>query len=290
MEINLKDAGMRFLMTLPLLFVLCSGCGLKQAPQPMKLLDKTAVPDGEFLRYGKYSFGEKTAVIYLVSRLGETAGGEAVDTCYVEGFKPGSGDKIPSNYRDYHGRRVFSLKTGSLKELFYNWPVENLSKNSADPSRFPGEYYRSFRMNGEDLDMESRVLRNDTTISIKSRVHVKNGYPLWDLDSTTLFSFRYFDMSRPGILYVVIPSLLKEPLPLSFKIIGREKIRTGLGEFETVKLGALISDPFLGKLMDGFVDSTTLWVEDSDRKLLFKMEAAGIKMELEAVSNVLKQR
>jgi hypothetical protein len=254
----------------------------------MHLLDRIAVPDGEFLRYGKYAGGEKTATILMVNRFEKGKGGERLSVCYMEGYKVKNPENIPADYRDYHARRVFSLETGTLEDLSYNFPVTNVSKLSGDPSRLPGEFYRHYIMNGDTLDMETRTCRDDKTNSFKSRVVIKAGYPAWDLDSTLMYSFRYFDVFKPGIFYVVVPAIVKEPLPVSFKVIGREKIKTGMGEFDTIKLGVSISDPFLGKLLDSFLESTTLWIENSDRKLLVKMDAAGVYAELEAVSNVIK--
>lgn len=119
------------------------------------------------------------------------------------------------------------------------------------------------------------------------RESVKKDYPTWDLYSFSLFSFRYLDIYKPGILYIVIPTIIKDPIPGYFKVIAKEKLKTRLGEFDAVKVGVAASDPFLGKLMESYSKDTFIWFEDSDRRVLLKMESSGVKMEIEVISNVL---
>jgi hypothetical protein len=270
-----------------ILFIAISitGCGSLKESQSLKLYDNMPVPDGEYLRYGKYQGGEKIVTIYFVTRF-ENANNKAEAYCYMDAIKAGSGEILPEDYKDYPSKRSVSLETGSLQELTYNWPVD-LTKKMNDPSKFPGEYYRHYLLNGDVMNMESRTFSGYRTNYIKNRVSIKKGYPVWDLDTAMIFSFRYFNIFKPGIIYIVVPSIIKDPLPAGFKVFGKEKLKTGIGEINTVKIGLSITDPFLGRLLSGFLDTTFLWVEDSGRKLLVRVKGAGLTMELEAVSNVL---
>jgi hypothetical protein len=275
-----------------LISLTASGCMGKSNP-PFKPYDRIPVPDGEFLQYGKYIGGEKVVTINFISKIISNHNNETVLLNYMDAVRAKSGDRFPENYKDYCSRRTISLKTGSLIELTYDFSrTTNTNLNLTDkhdPSRYGGEFYRHYTLNSNVMDMEIKTCNKSEIRDIRYRESVKNGYPVMDTDTAMLFSFRFLDITKPGILYAIAPAIIKEPLPVSCRILGKEKIKTSAGEFNTFKITIILSDPFLGELMDNYLKDSNLWIEDSARRLLVKMQAAGIRMEIESISNVNKK-
>ncbi len=267
-----------------------SGCAGKFIP-PLKSYDKISIPDGEFLQYGKYVGGERTATIDFVSKIVSNTGNEAFLITYLDAARVNSDDRIPGNYSNYCSIKTISLKTGSQMESVYNFSRMtnkniNSDKSLRDPSRFPGEFYRHYTLRDGMMDMEIKTCLDGVIKDMRYREPVKRDYPVMDTDTALLFSFRFLDIFKNGIFYAIVPAIIKEPLPLICRVAGKEKIKTAAGEFDTVKLAIVLGDPFLGGLMDNYLKNSCLWMENSGRRLLVKMEAAGVKMELESVSNV----
>ncbi len=271
-----------------MLFII-TGCGIGKAEYPpLKLYDKISIPDGEYLQYGKYIGGEKNVTIYYVTRLDNNSNHEPEARIYGQAIRVNSNDKLPDNYKDYSSIDVISLQTGSLTEqIVDNSIITNDYKYLNDPSKFKGEFYHHYLLKDGTIYYEYRILKGNEIMNTAFRETVKKDYPTWDLYSFSTFSFRYLDISKEGILYLVMPTIIKDPIPGYFKVIGKEKIKTGFKEFDAVKLGVVASDPFLGKLMESYSKDTFLWFEDSDRRVLLKMQSAGITLEIEMISNVI---
>ena len=57
-----------------------------------------------------------------------------------------------------------------------------------------------------------------------------------------------------------------------------------LGEFETLKYGIGITDPFLAQLLDSYVKEMSIWIEDAPRGLVIKTESPEERYILEEIS------
>ena len=150
-----------------------------------------------------------------------------------------------------------------------------------------GEFYQLYENTGETMNMEFRTINDGKIDFIRSKVSTKKGYPEWDLPNSMIFSFRYLDTGSPGIFYVIAPALVKEPLPVSFKFLDKEKVRTAPGDYKTLKMSFSIADPFLSGLLESYLKGTCIWIEDSPGRILVRMEGGGDEMVLAGVSNVI---
>lgn len=79
---------------------------------------------------------------------------------------------------------------------------------------------------------------------------------------------------------------MKEPLPASFRVIKNEVIDTPCGKFNTTKIGGVIADPFLSKLIKSYMDEMFIWVENSERRILVKIQSPGATWILESITNI----
>ena len=71
---------------------------------------------------------------------------------------------------------------------------------------------------------------------------------------------------------------------MSFRVVKKELLETKAGRFNTLKIGFSSADPFISKLMDSYIKTTFIWVEDSERALIVKVDVPGVINELESVS------
>ena len=117
------------------------------------------------------------------------------------------------------------------------------------------------------------------------RIHLRGGYPVWDTVSAQFIGIRFMDIVKGGLFYVIIPPYIKEPLPCTIQILGRETVTTKAGSFKTLKLSFSISDPFLGRMIQVLnrQGSYFIWKEDSERGLLVKLDSQMMKIELEDI-------
>lgn len=264
---------------------LISSCG-KGNHEPLQTYQNSPIPNGEMLEYGKYVGGEKLVDVRIVSIVTNNEIHQ-----YLEAVKVDSTNVFHDNYTDFSSYKSISLDSGSLIELSYDTHeftnnADNLK--TKDPSRFKGEFSRHYILTDNTMKMEYKLWNGTEVKNMIIRENVKPGYPVFDIDTMMTFSMRILDVSKPGIFYVILPAIIKDPIPGHFSIKGEEKVKTPFGEIDALKLGVQISDPFLGQLMDSYSKDTILWVAKSDTKVLLKMEAGGVKMELEKVSNVFK--
>ena len=248
-----------------LIYVLITGCsGSLQGPVPIKM-KALSIPDREFLKYSKYVSGEKTDTSYFVGIMGP--GGHDF-TEYIEMVASGEESNIPANYTNYHYFIKMSLDTGSLIEQYsdYHDLPQGLKGKAPDFIDLKIDYENhiaSYVMKIKDKE-EERVSY--------SKVKLKPGFPVWNMTSLLFAGPRLLDIKNKGLLYVIEPFYVKEPVPGSFKIIGKEFLETPAGRFNTLKVGFSIADPFLGKLLDIYTQSLFFWIEDSPRGLIVKTQ------------------
>ncbi len=247
------------------MFVLIAGCsGSFKSSVPIKI-KALSIPDGEFLKYSKYVNGEKTSTSYFVGRIGP---GRHDFTEYIEMVTAGAESNIPANYTNYHYFIKMSLDTGSLIEQYsdYHDLPQELKLKAPDFIDLKIDYENhlaSYVMKIRDKE-EERVTY--------SKVKLKPGFPVWNMTSLLFAGPRLLDIKSKGLLYVIEPFYVKEPVPGTFKIIGKEVLETPAGRFDTLKVGFSSADPFLGKLLETYTQSLFFWIEDSPRGLIVKTQ------------------
>ncbi len=245
---------------------------------PMKVYSNLDIPDGEYLHYGYYYRGEKALDNYMVTRK---------ITNGMGGF----------SYLIYFDMISVSVKEGPAKD-YTKWPmfflvdplsgslVESVIKYSTNSPGINGVIYSHYRLLKGYVEYITRSLKNHETNENRYRVNVKPGFPSWDMWSSIYFTLRFLDVRSPGVEYVIIPEVMKEPIPFSAVYLGKETIKTGAGSFDVIKAKMPMGDPFLGRLLDPMMGNAYSMIEDSDRRLVVKIGAADNGNVLEEISNV----
>ncbi len=259
----------------------------KQAFVPLKPSSNLSINDGEFLHYKQTIGGEKNKDIFFVTRIITNRGMSAL--IYQQGIILTNNEQLPLYYTNFKVHYTVSMKEGSLEESEGTYST-NRNKDR-EPSTFNEMFYWHYLVNTEDhvFEAENKLWDGYEVKSRKDKINLKPGYPVWDMISGSFFGPRFMDISRPGILFYVMPELLKEPLPVYYRIIGKEKIKSNAGTFNTIKITLMAADPFLSKLMDSISKDTFFWIEDSDRKLIVKFQSMGFSLLLDEISNVNNQ-
>ncbi len=255
-----------FLLTILILLSMCQ----KTEMVPMKP-GKLKIQDGEFLQYAAYNGGEKVKNVYLVSKIQKDNIGSLI-TVYLENKILNDKTPIPANLTNYEQKIIVSLEKASMVE---NIKIRATNNISGDIDK---EIYKHLLINWKNniLYMEIWVWTGYGTNISKSRIKIKPDYPIWDSLSMIFVGLRFLDIKSPGIIYLVEPRVLKEPIPMNFHIIKKEVLETPAGKFNTLKISAQSYDPFIGKLGKAINDQTFYWVEESERQLIIKFEASGI--------------
>ena len=240
------------------------------------------VEDGEMLKYSDYISGEKTAELYLVYKKESLSGWGDVIKVYEFINSMNKPRKLPLKLSEFEGYYIVSLKNASLVEEYRNFSNRITSDN------LKGPYQHFYQMNADQkqIDYSQKIWDGYESRDTKSRIKIKPDYPVWDGNSIAFLGSRYLDLSSEGMAYLVEPSILKDPIPFTVKIFAHETVTTPvLGKFPAKKYGALISDPFIGKLINSMMSETFMWVEDSPRKLVVKTQNyTGETLYLESIS------
>ncbi len=254
---------------------------------PLKPAAKLVIQDGEFLRYGKYKAGEKYADEYIVSRIIEDKNGQTYVKIYIEEIAADGNQKLPVFYMDYSRYLLISVDKASIIES-----VKSSSTNEVGGSALEAvnnEFFWRYYI-GKDKDFiefESKVWNGYEVKIRKNKVKFKTGFPIWDLKSGVYFAPRFLDTASPGVSYFVVPEILKEPVPVTYKFYAKETLQTKIGQFNAIKLSFLVADPFLGQLMESYTKETFFCLENSERRLILRIQGIGIVNQLEEVSNIL---
>ena len=248
---------------------------------PMKAA-KLEIQDGEVLKYIKSGEGTISEnEMHVVSKIrNDKLYGKVVDV-YL-GWPVGKEKKImPSIYTNYEDKFTVSLNEASL---IYN-RIDDFSNNVMNNEK--GIFYEMVNVNKTEniAEIETKSWNGNDILQSKSRVKIKPGFPVFDLDALAYVGARYLDIKGPGIVYILEPVIMKEPLPVSLRFIKNEVIDTPCGKFNTVKVGGVIADPFLGKLIKSYMDELFIWVENSERRLVVKIQSPSATWILESITN-----
>ncbi len=249
---------------------------------PMKPAENLSVPSGEFLHYIQYIGGEKNMDIYFVSII-PPEGGEAF--VYEEGIRVSRPKKLPDSYTNYNMFFRIDLKSATLLESSGGYGT-NREENA--PAGYKGLVEWNYRLNPENgwIDYENKNWNGYEIKSRRSRIKTRPGFPAWDSISGSFFALRFMETGKSGIFFFVVPEILKEPIPVSLVSMGHETLHTLSGDFHTVKIGLLSTDPFLGRLMEPYRKEMLFWVEDSPRRLLVRLKNTVSMIEIAGISNI----
>ncbi len=242
---------------------------------------KIKVQDGEFIRMTHYTSGEKSSVDYIVSRIN-------TNTDRLEVYWQSQLDmkqKIPEHYTNYNMHITIDLQSGSVLYSSYINPETNNNSSLA----------KGLIRASISLDEEAGVIHSVdeyfdgyTTKIMRGSMSTRKGYPTFDANST-YYIVRFLDITVPGIAYLCVPQVFKNPIPVTFKSAGRETIETPAGEFNTIKYVLLMADPFLSKLMEPYLKQGMMWIEDSPRMLLIKATGPTGYTMVDEISTIQKK-
>ncbi len=254
---------------------------------PMKPYSNIIIQDGEVLRYSIEEGGENVSEFKFITILSNDITGRYANI-YHDGINGLKNEKYPSVYSNYIARFLISLNTASLIEHYFG---ENSGRTNDPPNALkqgPVTLYKKSVYDSQNsvINIETKIRNGYRIESLKNRVAVKPGFPVLDLGSVMVMGIRFLDITGPGIAIFVVPEIIKEPLPMTFRFIGREKITTKIGVFKTIKVGFIVSDTFLSRLMQPFTKETFVWLEDSDRRLVIKMKSPNQEFILTEIGNI----
>ena len=253
---------------------------------PLKTYSVINIHDGEFLRYGIYNGGEKSSDLYMVTKKIIDANGKIFYRIYSDEITISSGKKLPGNYTNWPSFYLIDPSRGSLIESEVNYNTNDFQDNSPDDLR--GMIYSHYQLYSDKgyVENSSKKVKDNKTNENKNRVKINPKFPSWDGNSAGYFSMRFMDVSSPGIMYIISPGGIKDPIPFTYRYVAKETISTKAGTFRVKRAKTVMGDPFLGKLMEPVLKNANLWFEDSDRKLLIKVDGFGQLLTLEEISNV----
>ncbi len=274
---------LRFFFLVAILFLIFLTCafpmGAKNEKIPLKPYPVIDIPDGEFLHYGNYSHSEKYGDTYMVIKKEANESGDFNYRIYKDDIRISGGKKLPENYKDWQSSFLIDPKRGSVLEA-----SENLGYDREGDSGTANYNYRLYPEKGY-VDFVSKTIKNKVLSESKYRVKVNPDFPAWD-NFSMYYAPCFLDNRSGGIMYLINPAFFKEPLPVSFKHLSADTIRTKAGTFRTSKAVIIFADAFISKLMEPLLKGTAMWVEDSDRRILIKAEMAGYVAFIEEISNV----
>ncbi len=147
------------------------------------------------------------------------------------------------------------------------------------------------RVNEGGYKINQDVTFNQTkNLAISKKATIATPHNIQDLISAFYYA-RTFDFSdvKPGDLFLVEAYLDDAIIPIKFKFVGKENIKTKFGTFSCLK--------FHPQLLEGRVfknkDDMTLWVSDDENKIPVRAEAeilvGSVKMDLKNFSGLANE-
>jgi hypothetical protein len=246
------------------LFAAYSCTGNLSANLPVKK-GKFQIRDKEMITYAVFMNGEETSHVTFVIKTNKDPVWGDTATMYEFLQLVTNMRKMPGNYTNFDGYHKVSLDKASLVEETRNW---EFAKDAI--KGFP--YYQHYEMNTRDETYEytAKTWNGIETRESRSRISLKNKmqYPIWTTQSLVFIGARFLDRDSTGIVYLVEPQILKEPMPIRIKFLGREEIATKAGRFKTIKGTMLIADVFIGRLLDSYTKNMAVWIEESSGRVI----------------------
>ena len=234
--------------------------GSKTGMMPLQPVINLAVPDGEFLHYSQIIGGEKQMDIYFVTIF--TGSGKSRNAViYEHGIRLSKPSKLPENYSKY---RMFFRIDPRIPTLLESSGGYGTNSENA-PGGYKGLVYWHYKLNPATgmIEYESRYYDGYELRIRMNKIQSKINYPAWDSLSGSFFAVRFMDIQNSGVFYFVVPEILKEPIPVTLRDMGKETIRTKAGVYKTTRIGLISTDPFLGRLMEPYSRDMLFWIQDS---------------------------
>ena len=255
---------------------------------PMKVYTNLNIQDGEFLRYGMYNGGDKVWDYYYVTRITNLREGGFYYRLYMDIIPPKGGKRLPADYTKWPiWALVDPIKAQTIEA------EGNIATNAMDDPIYSsyglsGLFYFHYQLDREKgyAKYMSKSLSGDKIITTSYTVKVITAFPLMEVFSQDFISDRLVDPRSPGVMYWIIPNFMKEPLPMSFKVGKSETLTVKAGTFKVKRITMTMGDPFLAKLGEPILKSSSLLLEDSDRRLPIITENQGYREIIEVISNV----
>jgi hypothetical protein len=259
---------------------------------PMKTLDHIDITDGEYLHYGYYSGGEKSSDTYFVTKKETGSNGNLLLRVYSITEDVSGGKKIPDKYTDWPTFYLIDPVRGSTIESRFQNQYSSSTDNDTnslknDPYKgLISSHYQLFQDPGY-VEYISKVRKGKEITENRCRINLKGNFPTFDANSFFFLPVRVMDIAGGGIMYLVAPELLKEPLPFFFKSEAEESVKVKAGIFDSHRLVVMAGDPFLGAVGEPILKKAAFWV-DKKKRITVKIQFAfGFgTMELEEISNV----
>jgi hypothetical protein len=272
-----------------LAFFLITACtGGHKMTAPMKTYAKIDIPDGEFLHYGFYISGDKIFDTYQVARKVTNDSGGLCYRLYLNTVSINGKRKYNPDYRNWPISILIDPEKGQTIESTGRFDTNELQDPAFKIYGYGGLFYFDYKLFPREgyVRYISKSLSGGQVLTKNFRVKIRSDYPVFDAFSTGSILFRVMDTGSSGVVYEVIPDMLKEPLPVSYSFGKKEKINVKAGSFMVCSVITEMADPFIGKLMSPFLKSSRAYVEDSDRKLVVKVDVMDQENMLEGISNV----
>jgi hypothetical protein len=246
-----------------------------------------SIQDEEYLKYARFEGGEKAEEILLVSRISADKKNIHVYQEHINATNALRLDKIklPASYTNFHQKFLIDLEKASLVHDKEDY-TDRFDVSMAASNHYWGAISSELTIDRvKSMAYYLNKIYDGYNSQVKAnRISIYPDYPIWDGSSLGFIGARIFGIANNGILYLIEPEILKDPISMSFDIKGREDIQTKAGIFHTVKVGMKVADPFLGKLLESYVNSMFVWVEDSNRALVVKIQDFdGVYMILEDI-------
>lgn len=240
---------------------------------PAKVNPNISVPNGEYLLYGNYVGGEKIfdAVYVTIHKTNED--GKLLYYVYSEIIPFPRDFEVSKDYKNWSSEYIIDPVTGSVLEGRQDY--SNLDKRGREiiDKYAMKDVFQTHYIYHQDkgyVEYITKTIVDNNIDNIKERrykVNVKSEFPAWDSNLVGGHAPRIMNLLDGGIIYSIAPQFLKEPMPISFTRGETKEMETKAGTFKVYQLIGNVVDPFLGKLLAGFIKGGAQWVEDSDRRL-----------------------
>jgi hypothetical protein len=233
---------------------------------PMSL-KRPAVADMEYVKFACYSGGEFSFYLYNLFSLSKNGKILLVYSGAFGASAPVS--KMPRSLRDFPTRYVIDLEKLTMVEMEENF--SNIFFSAGGQSGPKDFLWRSMndifdtrmQLDYSKLVCNCKFLYWDG-ISVRTKtakIKLKKGYSYFYMNDLTYLYRMIGTTEAGGIIYLVMPQFLKDPVPLSIKKTGIDNIETPAGNFKAYKYSGYTADPFLGSLMKPWMDTTFIWAD-----------------------------
>ncbi len=258
---------------------------------PMKTYPGINIPDGEFLHYISYNGGDKSGDIYFVVRKINNGKGKFLYRIYLD-MVP-LGEKPPENFTNWPVTYLIDPERAVTLESDAHYDKKMMDNPVTAAFGIGNLISFQYRLNRDKGYVEylSKNVKGSVTNESRYLIKVNPDFPGGKDMEFMFYSIRMLDVRSGGISYTIMPEFMKEPMAGFYKIDSKLTVKAGAGTFSVNKIIAIGGDPFFAKLLEPILKKFAYYVEDSDRRLVVKVNTFAGDIVLEEISNVnLKKR